>query len=280
MESCCATDVFRFLLLDKDERFSSHARIGWYVTLGRGVTTMVALRTVSLSDHQSHGFPRRSELTREQLMHQSDMVINLPLFALSQPRIVLCRDIGSVILQCLVVAEFARKLTSARDEFPCGLEKFFADGANVEFDVVGNEVLNPNVSAALLERAVYRHRGGRTATRFKCRPKNCVIAESDSYLLIVQMSVGEELDAVVVGIARLALEVIANIHNFSTRKHCSMRRAHPLVQVDMESNVRPICQPLYLSVRQPRIHVHHCNIAATILREEISDLLRSRRLRA
>ncbi|HEX7909353.1 MAG TPA: hypothetical protein VF534_14910 [Paraburkholderia sp.] len=63
---------------------------------------------------------------------------------------------------------------------------------------------------------MYRYRGGRAATRFKRRPKDCVIAESDRYLLIVQLSVGEEFDAFVVGIARLTLEVIAYIHNLFT----------------------------------------------------------------
>nr|WKF59617.1 hypothetical protein HUO10_004128 [Paraburkholderia busanensis] len=174
-------------------------------------------------------------------MHQSDMVIDLPLFALPQPRVVLCRDVRSVVPQRLVVAELSRKLPGARDKFSCGLEKFSPDGTNVELNVVGNEMFNPNISASLLESAVYGYCGGRAATRFKRRPKDCVITESDRYLLIVQVSVGEELDAVVVGIARLALKVIAYIHNLFTRKHCSMRRAHPFVQVDMESNVCSIC---------------------------------------
>lgn len=84
-------------------------------------------------------------------MHQGDMVINLPLFALPQPGVVLCRDVRSVILQCSVVAELPRKLLSARDKFPRGLEKFSTDGANIEFNVVRNEVFNPHVSASLLE---------------------------------------------------------------------------------------------------------------------------------
>ncbi len=174
-------------------------------------------------------------------MHQSDMVVNLPLFALPQTRIVLCRDVVSIVPQRLVVAELSRKLLSAHDKFPCGLEEFFADCANVEFNVVGNEVFNPHVSASFLERAMYRHRSGRAATRFKRCAKDCVIAESDRELLIVQVSVSEELDADVVGIARLALEVITYIHDLFTRKHRSMRRAHPLVQVDVESNVCPFC---------------------------------------
>lgn len=126
----------------------------------------------------------------------------------------------------------------------------------------------------------YRHCGGRPAARFKRCPEDCVIAESDRSLLIVQVSVGEEFDADVVGIARFALEVVAYVHNLFTRKHRSMRRTHPLVQVDMESNVRPFGQPLYLSVRQPGIQVQQCNVAVAILREEISDLLRGRRLQA
>lgn len=174
-------------------------------------------------------------------MHQSDMMINLPLFALPQPRKVLCCDVVSVVLQSLVVAELSRKLPSARHKFPCGLKEFLTDGANVEFNVVGNEVFNPHVSASLLERAMYRYCGGGAAARFKRCPKDCVIAESNRYFLIVQVSVGKELDAVVVSIARFALEVVTHIHNLFTRKHRSMRRAHSLVQVDMKSNVRPFC---------------------------------------
>ncbi|VWB71921.1 hypothetical protein BME24068_03383 [Burkholderia metallica] len=205
------------------------------------MTTVAAPLTVPQRDHQRHGGTRRLELTGQQLVHKSDMMVNLPLFAFPQPRVVLCRDVVSVILQCLVVAKLSRKLPSARDKFPRGLEEFFADCANVEFNVVGNEVLNPHVSPSFLERAMYRHCGGRAATRFKRGPKDCVITESDRDLLIVQVSVGEEFDADVVGIARLALEVVAHIYNLFTRKHRSMRRAHSLVQVDMESNVRPFC---------------------------------------
>jgi hypothetical protein len=95
--------------------------------------------------------PRRLELAREQLMHQSDVVINLSFFALSQPRVVLRRDVVGVILQRLVVTELSRNLPGSRDNFPRGLEEFLADRAHIQFDVVGNEMLNPHVSAPFLE---------------------------------------------------------------------------------------------------------------------------------
>ncbi len=174
-------------------------------------------------------------------MHQREMVINLPLLALPQPREVFGRNVCSVILQCFVVAKLSRKLLSTRDEFPRSLEKFFADSADVELNVVGNEVFNPHISASLLEGAMYRNRSRWAAACFESRSEDCVITESDRHLLKIKMSVREELNTFIVGIARLALEVIAYIHDLFTREHCSMRCAHPLLQVYMEADVRPIC---------------------------------------
>ncbi|NOK56153.1 hypothetical protein C7270_25700 [Burkholderia thailandensis] len=86
------------------------------------------------------------------------------------------------------------------------------------------------------------------------------------------MTVGEKLDTFVVGIARFALKVVADVDDLVAREECTMCGAHALLKIYMETDVRPLGQPLRIGLGESGVHVKQGDVASSILCEKVPDL--------